>query len=307
MSLRVAIGPSSFADKDKTPLKMLEDAGVEVVPNPFGRRLTEDEIIAHLKEIDGLIAGLEPLNRKVQTAAAPRLKAIARVGIGTANVDFDAAHELGIKVSSTPEGPTAAVAEMTLTAMLALLRRIHEMSNRLHAGEWPKLIADSLVDLPVLLVGYGRIGRRVGGLLRAFGARVFVADPMLKPADLTEGEQLVSLHDGLASARVVSLHAAGEQCILGPAEFAMMADGILILNSARGGLVDESALVAALESGRVAGGWFDAFWKEPYTGPLLRFPRMLLTPHVGTYTEQCRLSMETAAVANLLRDLGISR
>ena len=83
--------------------------------------------------------------------------------------------------------------------------------------------------------------------------------------------------------------------------------GVIVLNSARGELVDEDALVAALESGRVSGAWFDAFWEEPYTGPLTRFDQVLLTPHVGTYTQQCRLSMESAAVHNLLRDLGCGR
>ena len=124
MSFRVAVGPSSFAAQDDTPLKMLGSAGCEVVPNPFGRRLTEEEIIAHLEGIDGLIAGLEPLNRKV-LSSAPGLKAIARVGIGMTNVDFDAAAEFGVKVSNTPDGPVAAVAEMTLTALLALGRKEH--------------------------------------------------------------------------------------------------------------------------------------------------------------------------------------
>jgi D-3-phosphoglycerate dehydrogenase len=193
---------------------------------------------------------------------------------------------------------------MTLAAMLALLRRLPEMNARLHKGEWPKTIGGSVVDLPVLLVGYGRIGRRVGTLLRAFGARVLVADPLVTAGDLVDGETLVGLDEGLGGAAVVSLHAAGEGCILGAMEIAKMRDGALLLNSARGGLVDEAALVAALESGKIAGGWFDAFWAEPYKGPLLKFEQMLLTPHAGTYTEQCRLSMETAAVENLLRDLG---
>ena len=120
MSLRVAIGPSSFAEEDSTPLRLLEAAGVEVVPNRWKRRLTEAEIIEHLQDVDGLIAGLEPLNRKVLQSARPRLRALARVGIGMANVDQDAARELGIRVSSTPDGPTEAVAEMTLAALLGV-------------------------------------------------------------------------------------------------------------------------------------------------------------------------------------------
>lgn len=304
MSLCVAIGPSSFAAENDEPLRMLEEAGCEVVPNPHGRRLTEEEIIEHLKRVDGLIAGLEPLNAKV-IASAPRLKAIARVGIGVANVDFDAAAEHGVKVSSTPDGPIDAVAEMTLASLLAVCRRLLPVNAALHRREWTKQIGTGLRDAAVLLIGYGRIGRRVGELLRAFGAKVLVYDPYLDDAaDLAGAQRRSELPAALASADVVSLHASGTDTLLGPGEFAVMKDGVILLNSARGELVDEDALVAALESGRVSGAWFDSFWEEPYTGPLTQFEQVLLTPHVGTYTQQCRLAMESAAVCNLLRDLG---
>lgn len=305
MTLRVAIGPSTFADQDPTPLRMLEAAGIEVRDNPFKRRLNEAEIIEHLRDMDGLIAGLEPLNRKVMEASLPRLKAIARVGIGMTNVDASAAQELGIKVSNTPDGPVNAVAELTLTSLLALMRRLIPTNTALHQGQWKKSIGTGLIGAKVLLVGYGRIGRRVGELLRAFKAEVLVFDPFVKQDTLRDGERLVTLEEGLAEAQVISLHASGDACLLDALAFARMREGVVLLNSARGELVDEQALVAALESGRVGGAWFDAFWQEPYTGPLMRFEQVLLTPHVGTYTEQCRLDMESAAVRNLLRDLGV--
>lgn len=305
MSITVAIGPSSFAEEDRIPLHMLEAVGATVKPNPFGRRLNETEIIEHLRGVDGLIAGLEPLNRTVIAAAAPRLRAIARVGIGVANVDFAAAAEFGVKVSSTPEAPVAAVAEMTLAALLAIGRRLIPTNAALHAGHWQKSIGFGLAGTKVLLIGYGRIGRRVGELLRAFDAEVLVHDPYIDPATLIHGERMVGLPGGFAEADVVSLHAAGEQCLLGSDAFAHMRPGAILLNSARGGLVDEAALIDALKAGTVAAAWFDAFWQEPYKGPLLDFEQVLLTPHIGTYTRQCRLDMETTAVRNLLRDLGL--
>ncbi len=303
MSLVVAIGPSSFAEKDPAPLRMLEDAGITVKPNPFGRRLTEPEIIAHLEGVDGLIAGLEPLNRTVLSSAHPRLKALARVGIGVANVDFDAARDLGIAVSSTPDGPIDAVAEMTLAALLALARQLIPTNVALHQGKWAKSIGMGLNGATVLLIGCGRIGTRVASLLQAFGTTVLAYDPGLTPETAPDGVNLVKFAEGLAAAEVVSLHASGEACILDAAAFDTMKPGVLLLNGARGGLVEESALCAALESGKVAGAWFDAFWQEPYTGPLTQFDQVLLTPHVGTYTGQCRRQMETEAVANLLRDM----
>ncbi len=306
MAIIVAIGPSSFAQEDDAPRRRLEAVGVAVKENPFGRRLTEEEIITHLDGCDGLIAGLEPLNRRVIGSAAPRLKAIARVGIGVANVDFDAAAEHNVKVSSTPDGPIDAVAEMTLAALLALNRRLIATNQALHAGEWKKEIGLGLKGAKALLIGYGRIGRRVGALLRAFGATVLVCDPYVEAASLVNGERQVALDAGLAEADIFSLHAAGESCILGADQFALMKPGAMLLNSARGGLVDEQALIAALDNGTVGGVWFDAFWQEPYAGPLANYPQALLTPHVATYTRQCRLGMESAAVENLLHDLGLT-
>lgn len=304
-ALVVAIGPSSFAEADDSPRRLLESYGVQVKENPFGRRLTEDEIIAHLEGVDGLIAGLEPLNEKVLAGARPQLQAVARVGIGMDNVDQPAAQSLGIKVSNTPEPPMRAVAEATLAALLALSRNLVALNQDLHQREWKKRIGIGLYNTPILMVGYGRIGRRTAELLRAFGARILVCDPYLDPASLDHNEALVTLEEGLAQADIISLHAAGSDCVLGAAQFAAMRDGVLLLNSARGGLVDEAALLQALDSGKVGGVWFDAFWKEPYDGPLCDYPQALLTPHTATYTLQCRLEMETAAVENLLRDLGL--
>jgi D-3-phosphoglycerate dehydrogenase len=305
MSYRVAIGPSSFAEEDKTPRTLLEAAGVEVIPNPYGRRLDEAEIIALLNNVDGLIAGLEPLNRRV-LASAPRLKALARVGVGMSNVDLAAAKELGIKVSNTPEGPTESVAEMTLAALLALARQLIPSNTALHAGKWLKIIGFGLCGIRVLLIGYGRIGRRVGQLLHFMGAEVLVDDPYIETDSLEGWEQKVSLEEGLRSAQVISLHAAGSKELLGTEEFKKMTEGVILLNSARGELVNEDALIQALDSGKVGAAWFDAFWKEPYQGRLTGYEQVLLTPHAGTYTRQCRLSMEVSAVRNLLRDLGIT-
>jgi len=305
MSIVVAISPSSFADGDDTPRRLLEEASVQIKENPYGRRLTEAEIIEHLEGVDGLLAGLEPLNRKVIASAAPRLKAIARVGIGVTNVDFEAAEEFGVKVSNTPDAPVTAVAELTLCALLALCRRLVPTNAGMHAGEWPKAIGFGLSRAKVLLIGYGRIGQRVGALLRAFGAELLVYDPCLDSGTLQHAERLRTLAEGLPQADIISLHANGEDTILEADAFEMMRDGVILLNSARGALVDEDALVAALDSGKVAGAWFDAFWEEPYQGRLTQYEQVLLTPHVGTYTYQCRRDMETVAVRHLLRDLGL--
>ena len=209
-------------------------------------------------------------------------------------------------MSSTPEGPVIAVSELTVAALLALARNLISANSALHARQWKKSIGTGLSNTRVLFVGYGRIGRRTATLLRAFGAHIAVYDPFLTPEALREGEEWVAdLKTGLAHTEVVTMHAAGNDCLIGPEEFAAIENPVILLNSARGELVDENALVQALQSGKVRAAWFDAFWKEPYTGPLCDFEQVLLTPHTATYTAQCRLDMEMAAVENLLRDLGL--
>lgn len=305
--MKVAIGPSSFGDASKKPIELLEKYGIEIVPNPYGRRLTEEEIIKHLEGIDGLIAGLEPLNRKVLDASKKSLKAIARVGIGMNNVDISYAESVGIKVSNTPDGPTESVAEMTLTALLCLIRIVPQTNSKLHQGEWKKFIGRSLTGLNVGIIGYGRIGRRFRSFLKGFSCNVYIYDPYLSDEIVLENgdTRCRNLDELLEAADVISFHAAGAEEIIGANEIQKMKNGVVILNSARGELINEEALIAGLDSGKVQGVWLDAFWKEPYTGKLTQYDNVLLTPHVGTYTEQCRESMEVAAVNNILRDLGV--
>lgn len=301
--MKVIIAPSTFAAEDDAPLRILKSAGLEVLPNPVGRRWTEDETIRFLEGIDGLVAGLEPLNRRVLATAKGTLRALARVGIGISNVDQAAASEFGIKVSSTPDAPAEAVAEMTLAAMLALLRDLVPMNSSLHSGKWDKRVGRSVREIAVLIVGYGRIGRLFARLAKSLGATIHVFDPQVKTGDGVADVVHPTLAAALPLADVISLHAGGDQVLLGTSQFTAMKNGAVLLNSARGELVDEAALVTALESGRVSKAWFDAFWQEPYSGDLARFPQVLMTPHTSTYTRWCRREMESQAAQNLVRDL----
>lgn len=302
--MRVAISTSSFAFMDPAPLERVRAKGLEVVSNPFGRKLTEEEIIVHLQGVDGLLAGLEPLNAHV-FSNCPDLKAIARIGIGMENVDLEAAKQYGIKVSNTPEGPTDAVAEMTLAAALTLSRSILSANSTLHQKQWQKSIGLGLKNANVLFIGYGRIGRRTAELFRTMATHILVYDPAMSQIDLHHGEELLDLKDGLKKAHIVTLHADGNDPILTSAEFEQINNGVIILNSARGKLIDENALINALDSGKVASAWLDVFPEEPYSGKLTEYDQVLLTPHISTYTVQCRRDMEMAAVNNLLCDLGI--
>lgn len=299
---KILIGPSSFAELDKTSLVRLTSAGFEVVDNPYKRKLTKPELLQLLtKDVVGLLAGLEILDREVMGQS--NLEVISRVGIGMSNVDLVAAKELGIEVRATPFGPTEAVAEMTLGVMLCLIRMVPHMDYALHKGQWLKKIGLQLEGKTVVIVGFGRIGRRVAELLAPFRVRIIVVDPFLEKDAVLPFEKL-SLDEALPLADIITLHSSGEECILDETEFALAKPGVYLLNAARGGLVSEVALLKALDCGRVAGAWFDTFREEPYSGPLCKYPNVILTPHVGSYTQECRKQMENEAVDNLLDALG---
>jgi len=302
--MKIAISTSSFGSVDNSALELLKSKGFDFINNPFGRKLTENEIIDHLKGVVGLIAGLEPLNSNV-FQKSKRLKAIARVGIGMDNVDIKAAEFHKIKVSNTPDGPTDAVAEMTLAAALSLVRNIGKANDCMHNNQWVKSIGMGLKNSHVLIIGYGRIGQKVADLFRALGSKILVCDPFIDKNCLNNGEELLTLENGLKLADIITLHAGGDKPILTSEEFGIMKRGSIILNSARANLINEKDLIYALDTKKISSAWLDVFWDEPYIGKLTEYNQVILTPHMSTYSVQCRKDMEMAAVKNLLRDLSI--
>lgn len=296
----ILIGPSSFAAVDSTPKSRLTESGCSVIDNPYKRKLTKNELITLLSEgVTGLIAGLEPLDGEVLGRSC--LKVISRCGSGMSNVDTVAAEKLGIKVFSTPFGPTNAVAELTIACLLSLLREIPQITNSMHMRKWDKRTGFELRGKMVAIIGYGRIGRKVGELLSAFGAEVVAIDPEYdgRCANVKKME----LREALPKADIITIHCSGNELLLGEEEFKAIKQGVFVLNAARGELVDESALAVALDSGKVAGAWLDTYSEEPYRGPLCDYSKVILTPHIGSYTAECRIAMETEAVENLLKGL----
>ena len=297
MKYRILIGPSSFAALDRSPIEKLVEAGFDVINNPFGRKLTKQELIELLPGVSGLIAGLETLDEEVMRKS--ELKVISRCGSGISNVDIKSAEKLGIKVYSTPYGPTQAVAELTLGCLLTLIRQVPQMDQALHQRRWDKRMGRQLKGMRLLIIGYGRIGKAVGDLLKAFEVEVLICDPAYLEHDVYPHN--MNLHSALPQADVITLHCDGEEQLLGPREFSLMKPGVFLLNAARGGLIDEVALRQALDSGQVAGAWIDTFGREPYDGPLTQYEQVILTPHIGSYTYEGRLHMELDAVHNLFQ------
>ncbi len=299
-NIKVLIGPSSFAAIDKEPLNRLIDFGCEVIDNPYKRKLTKDELIESLSDdVTALIAGLETIDREVLKHSA--LKIVSRCGSGMSNVDIAAAKEYNIKVFFSPDGPTDAVAELTLGAILSSLRMITQMDHDLHKKNWNKKIGAQLSGKTVTIIGYGRIGRRLADLLSPFKVKILVVDPFIQKTETNT--VLVKLNEALPQSDIISIHSSGDDQVIGEEEFKIIKKGAYLCNAARGGLIDEVSLIDALEQGIIAGAWIDTFINEPYKGRLTQYPHVILTPHVGSYTAECRKKMETEAVDNLISAL----
>ena len=297
--IKVLLGPSSFGELDADPLNYLKESGYEIILNSYKRKLTKGELFELLKDdVLGLIAGLEPLDREVLEKT--KLKVISRCGSGLSNVDQNAAKELGIKVFSTPDGPTLAVAELTIGVMLSLLRFIPQMNQDLHEGKWNKRMGLQLKEKNVVIIGFGRIGQKVASLLQPFEAHIIAVDPYLNNRDFNNVEFL-PLDMALRKADIVTIHCSGSEEILGEKQFYLMKKGSFVLNAARGGVINENMLVKALDAGRISGVWLDTFYEEPYKGCLKKYPQVMLTPHVGSYTVEGRKKMEMDTVTNLIK------
>ncbi|MHB8104019.1 MAG: phosphoglycerate dehydrogenase [Dehalococcoidales bacterium] len=298
---RVFISTSSFAEHDDLPLKLLKDAGLDGQLNPYKRQLTKDECLSLYKDIDGLIAGTEALTADV-LKAAKNLKVISRCGTGMDNVDLEAAKQLGIKVLNTPDAPTMAVAELTLGLMLSLLRHLPRMDRDIRAGKWQKRMGNLLQGKKVGIIGFGRIGQKVGELVQVLGATVVYYDPAVNKT----GYKKMSLDELLSQSDIVTLHLSGGSKgapLLGDKELRRMKRGSWLINCARGGLVDETALNEVLQEGWLAGASLDVFTQEPYTGPLSKLDNVILTPHIGSYAIESRIEMEVESAKNLIKGL----
>ncbi len=310
--MKLLISTSSFDLQNNQILQKLQQQGFEIILNPYGRKLKESELLEFLNDdVVGMIAGVEPITRNV-LSSAKSLKIISRCGIGTDSVDLVAAAEMGIPVHITPTAPVIAVAELAVSLILTTLRRISEADRQLREGTWKPLMGRLLASQVVGLLGYGRVGNRVGQLLKTFGAKRIAYD-IAGNSLFADTVCIPSLDEFLAMATVVTIHIpySKENHHLVDRDFIhKMQAGSILINTSRGGIVDEEALYDALVSGHLAGAALDVFEEEPYAGKLASLPQVILTPHMGSYAKEARTQMEEEAAQNLfdsLVNLGLAK
>ena len=301
--MKVLTSPSSFGQVGAEPFDLLRANGFEVINNPYGRKLTEDEVIDLAKDCIGIVAGVESLSSRVMDAL-PDLKCISRVGIGMDSVDLIHAANKGIIIKNTPNGPTRAVAELTLGMTLSLLRKIPQAHYDLKNKIWKKQIGNLIYNKVVGVVGLGRIGRLVAQLFRGIENPVIGYDPYADAEWASKyGVELVDFETLLKTADIITIHVPGNEDqspVIGSREIDLIKNGAFLINISRGGIVDEPALYNALTSKKLTGAAIDVFSEEPYSGPLCDLDNVVLTPHLGSYAEEGKLLMEIDAVNNLI-------
>jgi len=280
-------------------IKRIQDAGIDAEDLS---NLPKEELVNRIKDFDAMIVRSATKVRQPMIDKMGRMKLIIRGGVGIDNIDADYARQKGIEVKNTPAASSRSVAEITIGHMLALARHIARGTQTIKEGKWEKnaLKGTELLDKTLGIIGIGRIGKEVAKMANALGMKVIAYDPYITEADELE---LVDLDTLLKNSDYISIHVpftSETKYLLDKVEFEKMKDGVIVINCARGGVVNEDALLDVIKSGKVRGAGIDVFEEEPpKPGELLNLPNVTFTPHIGAATSeaQARIGEE---IANIL-------
>jgi len=288
------------------PRNLLNNSPFEVRYNPYRRRLKPSEVAPLVREAHGILAGTEPYTREI-LEEAHNLRVISRVGAGLDNIDVATCRQRGIVVTFTPLAPSDAVAELTVANIVSLLRHVHRSDHSVREQAWNRFLGMLVREVKIGILGVGRIGKRVVKLLEAFQPQLYGCD--IEP-DLDFGRKYgitwLSREELFATCDLVSVHVPlreDTRYLVGAAELRAMKPGGYLVNTARGKIVDESALVEALSDKHLGGAAIDVFEHEPYEGPLAAFDNVILTAHIGGSAHESRYLMELGAAEDCLRVL----
>jgi len=304
----VLVTTRSFGKEVREPLERLQREGCRILEWREGSGLFESDLLATLAEADAWIVAFHPIGPAFLDQA-PRLRVIAKHGVGVDNIDIAAATERGIVVTIAPSANDQAVADLTMALLLALVRRIPEANASVKAGRWERFLGAGLAGKTMGILGLGRIGQNVARRAAGFGVELTGADPVWPEEAAREiGIRRMDIPDLLAESDIITLHTPltpETEGLIGEREIALMKPGVWIVNTSRGKVVTEKTMYEALVSGKVAGYATDVFETEPPAGsPLLSLPNVIGTPHMGTHTREsirCMGDQVVDAVLGVLR------
>jgi len=290
---------------DRIHKKAIEEAK-EFADVDLEFNLTHEELIERIRGYDALIVRSGTKVTKDVIENADKLKIIGRAGVGLDNIDLNAAKKKGIKIVNSPEASTISVAELTIGSLIALMRNIPHAHRSLKEGRWEreKFEGNELYGKTIGIIGFGRIGREVADRARAFGMNVLIFDPNITAEDAREANcEYMELDELIKNSDVITLHVPltnETRNLIDKKRIDMMKENAILINVARGGIVNEVDLYTALKEGRIKGAVLDVFESEPpERSPLLKLENVLLTPHLGASTEEAQINAGTVIVEKI--------
>jgi D-3-phosphoglycerate dehydrogenase len=305
----IFVSTMPFGEHDPAPVEWLAETGWDVRVNDTGRKLKPEEVAEYARDCDGIVAGTEDLSPLLDRNT--KLQVISRVGVGLDSVPLKRCRERGIAITYTPDAVTPAVAEFAVGAMLLVCRDIAGVDRKMRKHVWHRSQGLRLGAARIGIIGFGRIGSRVGRLLSGFEpAQVLISDRLGKHAEIAAlaargvRAQPAGNEQILEECDIVTLHVPIDHTTRGfikEPQLRRMKKGAFLINTSRGGLVDEDALFRVLQDKHLAGAAVDVFEHEPYTGPLCTLENVLVTAHLGSCSVDCRADMEREATADLIR------
>lgn len=299
--IKVLISASPFCENSLTPINILKKNKISYDLNPKNRKLSEKEILKLIKSYDGLIADVEPLNKKV-LSKAKKLKIISRVGIGINNIDLEYAKKKGIVITNTPDAPTEAVIELNLGLIFSLIRNISLHNTDIKKGKWERKFGIQLNILKIGVLGLGRVGLGLSKKLLKIGAsKIFYNDLVKKKVRrniIYKTKDYIFKNCDMICLTLPETNKTKK--LLNRKIFKKMKKNSFIINTSRGDLINEKDLSNYLEKSYFSGVALDVFSKEPYKGNLSKFKRCILTPHVASHTVDSRNRMEVEATNDLI-------
>jgi D-3-phosphoglycerate dehydrogenase len=303
---RILITTVPFGKIDPKPIDLLEEhKKAEYMINPIGRRLKEDELHELIPDFDIVIAGTEPITRRVMENGK-KLKLISRVGIGLDSVDLQAARELGINVSYTPDGPSAAVSELTVAHMLNMLRHLPTIDRKLRSGIWQRISGERLANMTVGVIGTGRVGSRVLKNLQGFNPKQILVNDIKPSPDLYKINHAIHVEKEViyTESDIITLHiplTPDTRSLISLNEMMKMKKHVLLINTSRGGIINEKDLYTVLKNKTIGAASIDVFEEEPYSGNLVELENCFFSCHMGSMTNDCRSRMEIESTEEAIR------
>lgn len=303
--MKILVTPTSLQPgKNETALVLLRNFADELVFNPSGKPLEADALIDLLRDCDGYLAGLDSVTKDVLDAC-PNLKAISRYGAGYDRIDLTAAKAHNIPVSNTPGVNAEAVGELAFGLLLSVARKIPMLNQSTRSGEWVRSTGMELKGKTIGILGLGAIGKVVARCAQGFCMNVTAYDPFINAAYCEENKiENCTFDELIAKSNVISLHlpfTPETKHIINADAINKLPDGAIIVNTSRGGLIDEDAAYYALKCGKLGGMGLDAFEMEPpKNSPLFQMDNVIATPHTGAHTKEATDNMANASIQNLI-------